>query len=307
MPTLVWIGLSLIWGSTWLFIKVGLQDLPPLTFATVRFVLAIGVLLPVVAMRHSKLPRDFSDWTLMIGTGVLLFAVTYGLVFWGEQHISSGMAALLFSTFPLFGLVIAHFHLHDERMTPAKMVGTILGIAGVALVLSNQLEATGELAFWASAGIVGSAGAAAYADVLIKARGGHLDPTLLTLVQMCGGVVPLAALSLYAEGNPLGLTWSPRAVISTLYLALVGTALGFVLLYWLFKHMDVTRTMLITFVTPLVAVALGVVVLHEEFSWRAATGGAAIIAGLGFAIKPPTQRRAQSTQTGRHPNAGGGR
>lgn len=306
-PVLVWISLSLIWGSTWLFIKIGLADLPPFTFAAVRFALAIVALAPVAVMRRVKLPRNPADWVLMIGTGILLFAVTYGLVFWGEQHISSGMAALLFSTFPLFGLVIAHFHLHDEKMTATKVSGTIIGIGGVAVVLSNQLQATGELAFWASVGIVASAAAAAYADVLIKARGGHLDPALMTLVQMCAGVVPLAAIGLYTEGNPIDFIWSPMAVISTLYLALIGTALSFVLLYWLFKHMDVTKTMLITFVTPLVAVALGIVVLREAFSWRTATGGAAILIGLGMVVKPANQGILPVKQAGRRPSTGDGR
>ena len=286
-PVLVWIGLSLIWGSTWLFIKIGLTDLPPFTFAAVRFALAIVALAPVTVMRRVKLPRNPADWVLMIGTGILLFSVTYGLVFWGEQHISSGMTALLFSTFPLFGLVIAHFHLHDEKMTAAKVSGTVIGLGGVALVLSNQLQAPGELALWASVGIVVAAAAAAYADVLIKAHGAHLDPTLMTLVQMCAGVVPLAAIGLYIEGNPIDFTWSPLAVVSTIYLALIGTALSFVLLYWLFQHMDVTKTMLITFVTPLVAVVLGVIVLQEAFTWRAATGGVAILTGLALVVWQP--------------------
>ena len=220
----------------------------------------------------------------MIGTGLLLFAVTYGLVFWGEQYISSGLAALLFGTFPLFGLVIAHFHLPSERMTWTKVFGVILGIAGIALVFSNELRVSGSMALWGSVAIVISAAAAAYADVLIKLRGGHLDPSMLTLVQMVAGMVPLGLLGLAIEGDPREFEWTPLAIGSVLYLSIVGSALAFVLLYWLIKHMDVTKTMLITLVTPLIAVLLGVVLLGEALSWRTAIGGLAILAGLALVV-----------------------
>jgi drug/metabolite transporter (DMT)-like permease len=283
-PAFVWLILSLIWGSTWLFIKLGLEDLRPFTFAAVRFVLAIAALLPVVIVRRAKLPRRRADWTPMLGTGFLLFGVTYGLVFWGEQFISSGLAALLFATFPLFGLVIAHFHLPAERMTLSKVCGVVLGIGGIALVFSNELRISGRSALWGSVAIVISAAAAAYADVLIKLRGGHLDPSLLTLVQMVAGLIPLALLGLMLEGDPRGMAWTPMALFSILYLAVVGSALAFVLLYWLIQHMDVTKTMLITLVTPLVAVLLGVVLLGESLTWRTTAGGTAIIGGLALVV-----------------------
>jgi drug/metabolite transporter (DMT)-like permease len=280
-----------------LFIKLGLEDLEPFTFAAVRFLIAILALLPVVIARRAVLPRKKEDWVLMVGTGFLLFAVTYGLVFWGEQYISSGLAALLFGTFPLFGLVIAHFHLPTERMTLTKTLGVVLGIGGIALVFSNELAVSGRMALWGSVAIVASAAAAAYADVLIKVRGGHLDPSMLTLVQMAAGVIPLAAIGLALEGDPRDFAWTPLAVFSVLYLAVVGSALAFVLLYWLIKHMEVTKTMLITLVTPLVAVLLGVALLDESLSWRTTVGGAGIIVGLALVVwqgAAELERRASS-------------
>lgn len=284
MPILVWLLLSAIWGSTWLFIKVGLEDLPPFTFAALRFALAIIALLPLLIVRRVPLPRIRSDWWLMIITGFLTFTVAYGLVFWGEQYISSGLAALLFATFPLFGLVIAHFHLPTERMTWTKVAGVILGIVGIGLVFSNQLSAAGTAALWGSIGIVIAALAAAYADVMIKLRGGHLDTMLLTLVQMVAGSLPLIAVAVAVEGNPGRFDWTPLAAFSIAYLAVIGSALAFVLFYWLIRHMDVTKTMLITLVTPLIAVLLGIVLLEEQLTWRTTVGGAAIIAGIGMVV-----------------------
>jgi drug/metabolite transporter (DMT)-like permease len=283
-PVVVWLILSLIWGSTWLFIKVGLEDLEPFTFAAFRFLVAILALLPVVIVRRVQLPQDAADWWLMIVSGLLTFTVTYGLVFWGEQHISSGLAALLFGTFPLFGLLIAHVNLPSERMTLTKVLGVVLGIGGIGLVFSNELSVTGTVALWGSIAIVVAAACSAYADVLIKLRGGHLDSSLLTLVQMIAGVIPLILIGTVVEGDPRDFTWTPLAVFSIFYLGVIGSALAFVLFYWLIKHMEVTKTMLLTLVTPLVAVSLGVVLLDEPLTWRTTAGGTAILAGLALTV-----------------------
>ena len=120
---LVWLSLCCIWGSTWLFIKIGLVDLPPLTFAGIRFVIACIILALFIGLRRVPLPRARRDWLLLAVTGVLSFSLNYGLVFWGEQYISSGLAALLQSTLPAFGLIIAHYYLPGERMTLAKIAG----------------------------------------------------------------------------------------------------------------------------------------------------------------------------------------
>src|SRR5919205_2539030 len=129
----VWLLLCGIWGSTWLFIKLGLADLPPLTFAGIRFVIACTIIVVVIRLRHIKLPRARADWILLSISGILSFGLNYGLVFWGEQYISSGLAALLQATLPAFGLVLAHFHLPGERMTWSKIFGVVLGFFGVAV------------------------------------------------------------------------------------------------------------------------------------------------------------------------------
>src|SRR4029453_7834038 len=173
---LVWLILCGIWGSTWLFIKIGLSDLPPLTFAGIRFLIASAIILAIIWARRISLPTRPEDWWLLAITGVLSFTLNYGLVFWGEQYISSGLAALLQSTLPAFGLVIAHFYLPHERMTPAKIAGVVLGVCGVGVVFSNQLTVAGGKALAGSIALVVSAFCAASANVLIKARGARLNP-----------------------------------------------------------------------------------------------------------------------------------
>src|SRR6476661_7055474 len=199
---LVWLILCGIWGSTWLFIKLGLEDLPPLTFAGIRFVIACLLLLAFIRFRGVKLPTTKDDWLLLAVTGVLSFTLNYGLIFWGEQYIPSGLAAVLQATIPAFGLVIAHFYLPGERMTWAKLFGVALGVVGVAVVFSNQLAIAGGKALAGSVAVVVGSAVVAYSNVLVKARGEKLDPAILAAGQMFFGLIPLLILGISLEENP---------------------------------------------------------------------------------------------------------
>jgi drug/metabolite transporter (DMT)-like permease len=281
---LVWLILCGIWGSTWLFIKLGLEDLPPLTFAGIRFVIACSILLVIIRIRGIQLPRSSSDLKLLALTGFLSFTVNYGTIFWGEQYIPSGLAAVLQATIPVFGLVIAHFYLPGERMTWAKLFGVALGVFGVAVVFSNQLAIAGGKALAGSVAVVVGSAVVAYSNVLVKARGEKLDPAILAAGQMFFGLIPLLILGISLEENPLKFHWTARAVLSLFYLAIVGSVIAFLLYYWLVQNMDVTKSMLIALVTPVVAVIVGMIVLREELNWRTIVGGAMIMSGIGFIV-----------------------
>ncbi|MCA1629572.1 MAG: EamA family transporter [Acidobacteria bacterium] len=284
--------LSLIWSSTWLFIKLGLEDLPPVTFAGVRFVVASLALGAFVAVARRPLPRARREWGLIALTGVMAFSLNYGLLFWGEKYVSSGLAALLQTSIPVFGLVIGHLHLPNERMTRRKVAGVLIGIAGVAFILTHQKEENGAAALWGGAAIVLGAFCVAYANVLIKARGARIDPAAMALGQMVCGFVPLLLFGAAFEGNPLKLRWTPLAIVCLLYLSLVGSALAFLLFYWLVRNMDVTKTMLIPLVTPVIALTLGAIFLHEALTWRVAAGGAAVLCGIALIVR----RKAELTE-----------
>jgi len=288
LPVLVWLLLATVWGSTWLFIKIGLADLPPLTFAGIRFVVASTPLVlwlwlrgffrgPIRAIRGR-------DWRLMIWTGLLTFTVNYALVFWGETHISSGLAAILYTTFPMIGMLLAHWMLEDEPLNVRSVLGVVLAAAGVVLIFYNEVDLRGPMALLGCAALVTAAGVTAYTDVAIKRQGVHIEPVVMTAVQMVVGFVPLLAVGIALEGNPLAFHWTGRAVVALVYLALLGSSLTFVLLYWLIQRIPVTRTMMIPFMSTLIAVLLGAVVLGEQLTWRVVAGGAGILGGLGLAV-----------------------
>jgi len=284
--TWVWFVLGIVWGSTWLFIKLGLEQIPPFTLAGLRFACAAVAMWALLAVRRVHLPRAGRDWILMIGTGGLTFTLDYGLVFWGESYIPAGLTSILFSTMPLFVLVLAHVLVPAERMTTRKLLGILIGIGGVALIFSQQTGISDGMALWGSVAVLAGAAFAALSSVLIRRSGGHLDPMVLTTVQMTAGCLPLLLVGRLLEGSATSFHWTPMAWVSLLYMAFVGSAMAFVLLYWLLRRIGAVRSGLIIPFSTVVAVLLGVAVLGEAFTWQIAVGGLLVMVGLAAASRP---------------------
>jgi drug/metabolite transporter (DMT)-like permease len=288
-----WVALCLIWGSTWLAIKLGLRDLPPVSFCALRFVIAAAVLLAICAGRY-PLPRRLADYGFLAFTGVITFGVNYGLLFWGEQHISSGLAAILQATIPTFGLLFAHFMLPSEPMRWERVAGGLLALGGVALICLKLLDFRGLLAFWGGVAIVVGAIAVAYINVLIKARPGHFAPAVMAALQMLFALVPLLLVGFWMEGNPIHFHWTKLAIGCLLYLALVGSVLAFLLFYWLLNRVAVTNLLTISLVTPPLAVAVGWLVAGETLTPWALIGGVFVLLGVGLILWKSAQPIAET-------------
>jgi drug/metabolite transporter (DMT)-like permease len=273
-----------------LFIKLGPADLPPVSFAWIRLCIAIAVLVPIIVVLHTPLPQRARDWWLIVVTGLLLIGLNYGLLFWGAQYIPSGLTAVLQSATPAFGLVFVHYLLPDERITLLKLCAIGLGIAGVAIIFSDQLHIAGWTALAGCVAVASGAICVAFAYAFIKVRGTHLHPTVLTAGQMLCGLVPLMLIGLLKDGNPLMLHWTPKAVISLLYLALAGSVVAFWLNYWLLKRMDATKVMSMSLLEPLIAVLLGVLILGEALTVKMLVGGACILTSIALIMKRQSAR-----------------
>ncbi len=291
-PVLVWIFLCIVWGSTWIFIKLGLDFLPPVSFAALRFTAACLILWPVLRLQRIEIPFKREYFGFIALTGTLQFFLNYGLLFWGEQFISSGLAAVLQATIPAFGLVLARIYV-GERITGLKVIAILLGIAGVGVVFREQLDLNGRLAFLGSLAVVVGAFCAAYASVLTKARGVNLHPAGLVFLQMLVGHLPLWCVGLIKEGNPVNFHWAPLAVVCVLYLAVVGSIIAFWLYYWLLSKIDVTRAMMIALVTPLIAVVVGSF-FGERLAVETIAGGAMILFSVFLIVIMPIIRRART-------------
>jgi len=294
---LVWAVLCLIWGSTWIFIKIGLEDLPPIAFAVSRFILAIVIVGVVIAIQKIPLPKTRPEWKLLAITGVLQFSINYSMVFWSEQYITSGLAAVLQGTIPVFGLVLAWFYLPNERITPQKIVAVSVGIIGVAVIFIDQLKVENWMAFAGCVAIVVGAYAAAQASILVKAKAAHLHPAAMVFCQMICGLPAIIIYSLVREGNPLSFHWTPRAIVCVLYLSVLGTIAAFWLYYWLLKRVESTNAMMISLVTPLLAVVIGAITMGETLPPQTFLGGLLIIGSIALIVFRRRRFNAESPST----------
>ena len=274
------LALCMIWSSTWLAIKVGLRDLPPISFVAIRFAIAVVVLLAISIGRVRLLPARRSDLKLLAYTGVLMFAVNYALLFWAELYVSSGLSAVLQATIPIFGMVFAHFLLPGEPLRWQRVAGATLAVGGVAVICSRLLNFDGLFAFWGGVAIVFGAAGAAFSNVLLKKRALQLAPAMIAAWQMIFGVVPLLATGFIVDGNPLHFHWTKTAVFCLFYLAVPGSALTFLLLYWLLPRMSVTNLQTISLITPPGAVAFGWLLGGETLPLLSLAGGALVLAGV---------------------------
>lgn len=286
-----WLTLCLVWSSTWLAIKVGLRDLPPLSFVWIRFVIAIVVLVAVSLGRVRLLPPRRADYWILGVTGVLMFAINYALLFWGELHVSSGLAAVLQTTIPIFGMLFAHWLLPDEPMRLQKITGALIALGGVVLICMRLLDFNGVLAFWGGIGISLGAAGAAFSNVLLKRRAIQLAPAMLAAWQMALGIAPLIPLGLIVDGNPAHFHWSTMSIFCLLYLAIIGSALTFLLLYWLLPRMTVTNLQTISLITPPGAVMLGWWLGGEKFSLWSIFGAAFVLLGVWLIFRPMKDRQ----------------
>jgi drug/metabolite transporter (DMT)-like permease len=281
-PLLVWLLLCVIWGTTWIFIKQGLADLPPISFAALRFAFACLFLFPILWWQKLEIPKEKRIWRLIFLTGLLQFFFNYGLLFWGEQFITSGLAAVLQAIIPVFGLFLAKIFVGEE-ITSTKIVSILLGLIGLIVIFYEQLFLNGTLALLGSLAVVIGAFGASLASVLTKAKLQGIKPEVVLFWQMLIGQIPLWLFGLTIEGNPTKFYWTWKAIICVLYLAVMGSIAAFWLYYWLLSKIDVTKAMMISFVTPLVAVFVGSF-FGEHLGLQAILGGIFILASVGLIV-----------------------
>lgn len=286
--------LSAIWGSTWLVIKVGYGGLGPFNVAALRFFIAGLLFVPLVYAFRARWPRGRTEWGLVAWVGVTMFFLDYGLIYWGEQSIDSGLTAILFATLPLQTALVAHAYIPGDRLTWRKLAGTLLALLGVAALFGDNLRIDPTKAIPMLA-IVASAFLAALASVASKRHGADLHPAALNAPAMLLGAVLLTLASLVTgDGFALpvdALTWG-----AVLYLALVGSVVTFLVYFILLKTWNVTSLSFISVFTPVVALLLGFLVLGERPSVWTGLGAVLILAGVVLSVTSAGAARASSAR-----------
>jgi len=269
----------LIWGSTWLAIKVGLESIPPILGAGMRFGIAALIIAAIVRLRHIPVAMDSNAKRVYINVVLLTFTVPYAMVYWAQQFIPSSLSSILYSTYPFLVALFSHVRLPEEPLTAFKVSGISVGFVGVVLIFSSDLSFGAEGAFLAMLAVLASSSMQAFNLVTIRKYGREIHPLALNLVGMTFASVFLLTLGLIAEkASDIILDW--RAVGSVLYLATFGTVVAFTTYFWLVKHMETVYISLIVFVNPVVATILGGIVLDEKLGPHTIAGAGLVLAGI---------------------------
>lgn len=282
--TIVYASMCLIWGSTWTMIKIGLRGAPPMTAVAIRFIIAAIVVFFIIAVRRNRIPRTPEFLFLGLFLSVFHVALPYVLVYWGEQYISSGLTAVLFSTLPINVAILARILIGDP-LTSRKVVGILAGFVGVWVVFSGSVGFAGVKATQGVAAILLSALSAGLSTVIAKKYASSYDPfATLALPFAVGGLLALVVAVPTEGGNPLtydALTW-----VTIVYLAVLGSVAGFALFFWIIKRIDVTVLSYQTFIIPVLAVMIGWIFLGETVTIRVAGGALLIVVGAVLASLP---------------------
>jgi len=291
LPTIGILICSVIWGSTWLAIKFGLDTLPPFLFAAIRFALAFGFLVLWMKIQKLSFPRDRQSWKVMIILGLVL-GLDYALVFWGEQFINSGIAAVLFSTMPFFVVAFGRGMLPGHAVTRPQGFGILLSFGGVIVVFLRNLTEAGHF-MWGDLAMIGAASCGAFISVYAKKHAHHIHSVTVSTVQVLVCSVVLFSMGLTTEDvGHLNITIGGWLAI--LYLAVFGSAIAFALYMWVIKKVSPVEASIVPVVSPLIAVVLGWFVRGESLGWNVLVGGTMIVAGVFFVNILPQLR-----QTGR--------
>ena len=278
--------LGLVWGSSFLWIKIAVEHMGPMTVGALRQFIGLLGLAVVVAIRKQPFPRDPRTLLAYVVLGVLQSAIPFALIPWGETKIDSGLAAILNGTMPLFTILIAHFWLHDEKVTPARLGGLVVGFAGVVVLGGRDLTPGGlHGTLWGQLAILVATLSYAAATTFSRRylRG---EPPLVqaTMVVLVGDALLWSAI--VAVERPVHLPAAPIAWVAVAWLGLLGSCLAYLLYFYLLRAWGATRVSLVTYVFPIIGLVLGITFLGERVDWQLALGSLLVVAGILVVGRP---------------------
>jgi drug/metabolite transporter (DMT)-like permease len=276
---LAFILLGAVWGSSFLWIKIAVQEIGPILLVALRLLFGILALLVVVAYSRPKWPRQRRVWINLAMLGLINNALPYALISWGEQYIDSGVAAVLNSTTPLFTMIVAHIFLTDDRMTRQRVLSLLMGFAGIVALFSRDLFSGPRGSLLGQMAVLLASISYAFASVFARRTTKDVSLVIRALVPLLGADLLMWTLVPVFE-SPVSLPQLPLTWFSIVWLGVLGVAVAFLLYFYLLHSVGPTRTVLVTYIFPLVGVALGVIFLNERLDWQLLAGTMLIIASV---------------------------
>ncbi|MCC6568808.1 MAG: DMT family transporter [Anaerolineales bacterium] len=284
---LVFITLGAIWSSSFLWIKIGVQDVGPMSLTAFRMLFGAITAVAIGVYQKVQWPRDLRTWLIFIVLGPASLAIPIFFIAWGEQTIDSAVASILNATTPLFTVVIAHFMLQDDKMTAQKVLGLLIGFAGTVVLLSEDLLASAHSSILGQAAVIVAsifyAGSAVFARKLTQ----HVQGTVRGAMPLITSAIVMWIVGPMIE-KPFEIPSLPMTWIAILWLGVLGSGLAVLMLWYLIHEIGPTRATLTTYLFPIGGVILGVLFLDEHLSWQLLAGTLLIILSLAVVNWKPS-------------------
>jgi len=272
--------LGLIWGSSFLWIKIGVEEMDPATLVAYRVSIGAVAMLAYLRITGQRLPRSARELAPLAVLGMVGTALPFFLITWGEQYIDSGTAAVLNSLTPIFSLILAGLILRTESVTLVRVLGLVTGFAGAALLATREFALRGDLLALAGTGAVTVAAISyAFGASLSRATVHGTPGNVVAAGNLLFGAVYIWIFTLLTGSDP-SLPSQLDSIIALLWLGLLGSFFAFVLLYFLIANVEATVATMVTYLFPVVGVALGVIFLNELLDARLAIGTALVLVGI---------------------------
>ncbi len=297
-----WIGfwvLGLIWGSSYLFIRIGVEYVSPFQIVFMRTAIAAVGLTIALYARGYRLPRGKALLPMLI-LGLIDVTIPYGLITWGEQTVDSGMASVLFSTTALFTLIISALVFRQEALTVRKFLGILIGFLGVFVLTSGSIAGgapqsqslAGQVALLAAAVFYAFGGAYSYRQAIRWENPQIVASASMIFASLTAGALMLLTPVLGGDA-PTPLNAIPAtALLAIVALGLLNTFLAYMIYYWIVRHLGASRTNMVLYVSPAVGIVLGALVLGEQVDVRLLLGAALILSGIAIVTLRPRWRAA---------------
>ena len=277
-----YILITLLWGSTWLAIRVGLDSLTPMFAVGLRFFIASFFVFIVMKISKVKLQTDLLSIKLYLFLAFFSFIFPFSMVYWGEQFVPSGLTSIIFAVFPLFVILFSWLMISNEHVGIYKLIGVLIGFIGIIIIFWKDMSLDLSENSLGMIAILGSAIIQGLVAVVIKKHGNSLNPLSMNFIPLLiSGIILIPAGLIFEDSS--SLVFDSKAISSILYLAFFGTVITFTIYYWLMQRINVVILSLSSFITPIIALILGVVFLSEKFEKNQIWGSSLVLMGILFA------------------------
>jgi drug/metabolite transporter (DMT)-like permease len=279
---LIFLALGFFWGSSYLFIKIGVDNgLEPFTLIMFRLLIGFALLATVVAIAREPLPREPRMYGHLFVMGVINIVIPFSLITYAEQTVDSSLAAVINGAVPLFVIVIAALFLKGETVTLNRVAGLIVGFIGVAILVGLDVADLGSANTLGELALIGATISYAVGNVYAKAHVHGLRPMIPAVFQVFFGLLVTGALAFLTE-HPLAVIPTPEAILAVVWLGLLGSGLAYLCYFRILQHWGATRTSMVAYLLPVVGIGLGALVLHEDVTASTLIGTVLVIGGIAL-------------------------